>query len=184
MHKQNEIKLCKVKGIVLNDVHAEVELWTVWVYTGRWSWRNRLESQAFTHFFSVPQRWLQWRALKTYSGRIIMNLLAPFYLFIILFSATECKSTITFISNSCYNKLSRNLRSINIWREFQMTEFNVELLRFHNKSLHSFLLRHFISSIWRKQVKTVYKVYIICLLKLVSSVSGIWEGRYKKKVEI
>lgn len=27
MHKQNENKLCKVKGIVLNDVHAEVELW-------------------------------------------------------------------------------------------------------------------------------------------------------------
>lgn len=65
-----------------------------------------------------------------------------------------------------------------------MTEFSVKYLRFHNKSVHSLLLRHFISSIWRKQVKTVYKVYIICLLKLVSSVSGIREGRYKKKVEI
>lgn len=27
MHKQNEIKLCEAKRIVLNDVHAEVELW-------------------------------------------------------------------------------------------------------------------------------------------------------------
>lgn len=58
--------------------------------------------------------------------------------------------------------------------------FKDRALKFHNKSQHSSLLRPFILSIRKKQVKTVYKVYIICLLKLVSSVSGIWEGRYKK----
>lgn len=43
------------------------------------------------------------------------------------------------------------------------------------------LLRPFISSIWKRQVKTVYKVYIICLLKLVSSVSGIMGRQVQKK---
>lgn len=33
----------------------------------------------------------------------------------------------------------------------------------------------------QQTVKTVYKVYIICLLKLVSSVSGIREGKVQKK---